>query len=241
MKTEIFLYKYIWNKFPSLRPIIKRLIHSFADTLIRVNKTMGNSYVILFKDWGVSWFDHRFDYLRGVSNYHWMERAFYALDKIQKGDEVLDIGCGDGSFDGIFFADKAKRVMAIDRDQIAILHARKYYKRDNVDYYRFDITKKKLPKDKFNVILMFAVIEHFSKLEGLNVLRNIKFSMKKDGVFFGSTPIFKILGKSNWEHENEFTSKKQLKIFLSEVFSKVKIRERGWAEGRRECYFECKA
>lgn len=241
MKIETIVYKNIWNKFPSLRPQIRRTLNFIANLSIRINRTIGNTYTTLFNAWGGSWFDHRYDYLRGMENYHWMERAFLALEEIKSGNIVLNIGCGDGSFDGLYYADKAKSVLAIDKDPAAISHAKKYYKRSSVSFVKWDVTKKSLPRVKFDVIFMFAVIEHFSKIEGVRVLENIKKSLKPEGIFFGSTPIFKILGKSNWEHQNEFTSKNDLKKFLSKVFNKVTIKERGWADGRRECYFECKA
>lgn len=232
---------FVWDHFPSSRKIIKKLFYSVADNIYSLGKKIGQIYNDLFSRMGTSWYDHRFDYLKGMQNYYWMERAFLILDKIKKEDAILDIGCGDGSFDGLYYANKARSIVAIDKDSTAILHAKKHYKRSNVNFFKWDITKKDLPGQKYNIILMFAVIEHLTKSEGIVLLKNIKKSLKPGGIFFGSTPILKIKGKSNWEHQNEFASIKHLKNFLLKEFNVVKIKERGWTEDRRECYFECKA
>jgi hypothetical protein len=93
---------------------------------------------------------------------------------------------------------------------------------------------------KYNTIFMFVVIEHFETEEGLKVLADIQRSLTKDGVFFGSTPLFKNKGASNFEHKNEFHSEEELVKFLRKVFREVDIFVSEWPESRSECYFECK-
>jgi len=230
---------YVWDHFPSSRKFIKKIFFDIANIILKIGERLGLIYSDLFSRLGTSWFDHRFDYLKGISNYHWMERAFFSLDIIKKGDVVLNIGCGDGSFDGLYYADKAEYVVSIDKDPVAISHAKKYYKRPNVSFVKLDITRKKLPSKKYNIVLMFAVIEHFTELEGIEVLKNIKQSLKSGGILFGSTPLLKSLGKSNWEHKNEFCSTNQLKTLLSKVFQKIDIKIQKWSEGRTEIYFKC--
>ena len=150
---------FFWDYFPPSRNLIRKCLYSTADTINNLGERVGQMYNDLFSRIGTSWYDHSFDHLRGISNYHWMERVFFTLDKIKKEDEVLDIGCGDGSFDSLFYADKARSIVAIDKDPKAISYAKKHYQRSNVKYITCDITKMKNTNNRYDIILMFAVIE----------------------------------------------------------------------------------
>lgn len=234
------ILSYIFNKIPFLGRSIRYILGKLADILFFMSKNIGDLYTILFGFLGTSWYDHKYDYLRGVRNYHWLERVFFALPKISEGDMILDIGCGDGIYSGEFYSEKAKRVLAIDINQSAITNAKKYYGKKNVKFLKKNVITWNLPIKTYNVVIMFAVIEHFTQQDGLKVLGKIRRSLKKDGVFFGSTPIFKTLDIANWEHKNEFTSEAQLVSFLKKIFNKVLITRSVWTEERSECYFECR-
>jgi 2-polyprenyl-3-methyl-5-hydroxy-6-metoxy-1,4-benzoquinol methylase len=234
------IFNSVFNKIPFLKRFVKFILDILADILIFFSKLLGNLYTILFGFLGLSWYDHRYDQLRGIRNYYWLERAFFALPKISEGDSVLDIGCGDGIYSGVFYSQKAKEVLGVDKSQSAIEQAKKYYSINNVKFLKKDILTWNVPEGAFNVVTMFAVIEHFSVKEGLEVLRKIKRSLKKEGIFFGSTPIFSKLGIANWEHQNEFTSREHLQSFLKKVFKDVKISGSLWTDNRTECYFECR-
>lgn len=219
---------------------IRTLLGLFADFVIKINRYLGSIYTSHFSYLGTSWYDHRYDYLRGTENFHWMERAFWVLPMISDGNAVLDLGCGDGIFSGVFYSSKAKEVIAVDKDITAINHARTYYSRKNVSYIKQDVRKLSFGNKKFDLILMFAVIEHFTPDDGVKVLTQIGHLLKTGGIFFGSTPIFSKDKKaiSNFEHQNEFTSSKDLYRFLKKSFKLVKIFHSTW-RFRDECYFRC--
>lgn len=231
---------FIFRAFPFLGHLCRYLLDILANILIYVSNKVGRLYTFLFSFLGTSWFDHRYDYLMGINNYHWLERAFWVLPKIYKGDTVLDIGSGDGIFTGIFYSDKAKSVLAIDINKDAVSQSKKYYSKSNVIFLKKDLLKWNIPVKKYDVVILFSVIEHFTAKDGQAILSKIKKSLKSEGVLFGSTPIFSELGVSNWEHKNEFTSNGQLKLFLKQVFSNVKMSESMWTKKRPECYFECR-
>lgn len=231
----------IFNRFSFLRVFVRGVLDLLAKVSIQTSKWVGNIYTILFDFLGTSWYDHRFDYLRGINNYHWLERVFFVLPKISENDSVLDIGCGDGIYSGVFYSEKAKSVLAIDTNQDSITSAKKHYKRNNVRFLKKNLVTWDVPVNKYDVVVMFSVIEHLTARDGQKVLPKIKKSLKKGGVFFGSTPIVQVLGVSNWEHQNEFTSSTEVKTFLMKVFKDVKITESLWNKDRPECYFECKA
>jgi len=215
------------------------VINIIANFLIRISKFVANQYKTVWPYLNTSWFDHRFDYLRGMENYFWYERVIFANQRIKLNSEVLDIGCGDGVYSGLFYSRKAKNIDAIDIDKNAIKHAKKNYFRKNVNFYNSNIQDWLKHQNKYDIILMFAVIEHFSFKNGILVLKKISSSLKKGGIFFGSTPIFKKKGDHNFEHKNEFASQRELYRFLNKVFSKVDLFISEWPDGRKECYFEC--
>lgn len=231
----------VFKRFSFLRALVRNVLDTLAKISIQTSKWVGNMYTILFDFLGTSWYDHRFDHLRGIDNYHWLERVFFVLPKISEDDSVLDIGCGDGIYSGVFYSEKAKSVFAIDTSQDSITSAIKHYKRNNVRFLKKNLLTWDVPANKYDVVVMFSVIEHLTALDGQKVLPKIKKSLKKGGVFFGSTPIVQKLGVSNWEHKNEFTSIAEVKTFLMRVFKDVKITESLWNKDRPECYFECKA
>src|SRR3989339_454067 len=190
-ENEIFKF---WNKHPNLRGLIKKSISVLAVVNIEFGKIIGKTYTLLFSVLGTSWYDHRYDYLRGVENFFWLERAFYTLDR-----------------------------------------------KNNILFQKKDITRWKIPSNYFEIVTLYAVIEHFPPEVGIQVLKNIKNGLKKNGMLLGSTPIFNHDKKdiSNWEHKNEFISEIELKKFLKEVFNNVKLKKTTWNKQRSDCYFEC--
>lgn len=220
--------------------ILLFILNCLAIFITKTSAFIGWVYTKIWPFLNVSSYDHRFDYLRGVSNYGWYERAILARQKIKDGGVVLDVGSGDGIYSGIFYSVKARKVDAIDIDKEAIKNAKNLYSRKNIKFINIGVQDWLKTKKKYDAIFMFAVIEHFEFEEGLKILKSIKNSLNKNGIFFGSTPMFKNEGAYNFEHKNEFHSKEDLVKFLHRVFSKVSIYVSDWPDGRSDCYFECK-
>jgi len=225
MKTILRLYYQVLSK--------------VADLLITANKFVADRYVGIWYYLGYSWFDHRFDYLRGMDNIYWLERAFFAMKIIKSQHKVLDVGSGDGSLSGLFYSVRAKSVDAFDLDPAAIAHSQKHFSRSNVRFFQSDASHVSKMQQKYDVILAFAVIEHFSPSSGRAFLKDVGKMLKGQGIFMGSTPIFKEQGGHNPEHANEFTNKLSLKKFLSAHFHQVNLHFSQWPGDRLECYFEC--
>lgn len=238
--TDRQIYNF-WTRHPNLRGVIKFLLFRSADINISTGKFIGRVYTILFGRLGVFWFDHRFDHLRGINNFHWLERAFYTLERVKKGSNLLDVGFGDGVYDGVFYSQFAETIVAIDKDKRAVNHAKKYYNRENVLFFQKDVTRWNPKQNSFNIVTMFAVIEHFTKNDGIKIMRKLKASLTENGILLGSTPIF--TGKNgaitNEEHKNEFLSEDALRSFLRKVFRKVIIKKSIWDDERTDYYFEC--
>ncbi len=81
---------------------------------------------------------------------------------------------------------------AIDRDDRALSYARRRYQRDNVQFNKMDVINEDFSKKNYDVIFLFAAIEHFSIENGMKLLQKIANALltSKNGTLFGSTPIF---------------------------------------------------
>jgi 2-polyprenyl-3-methyl-5-hydroxy-6-metoxy-1,4-benzoquinol methylase len=239
------IHRYAVNSFKRARillrpfgPILRVMFDIAAQTCFALNQLVGWSYLKLWGILGIYWYDHDFDHLLGPSWTKWTERGILANRLIRPGDEVLDVACGDGSFSGNYYSQNAAHVDAFDFDKKAIATARRKHAKPNIDFFLADATKLTLSK-KYEVILLFASIEHFSVEDGARLLQRLGDALKPGGVLLGSTPIFKEIGGHNDEHQNEFLSVEQLRNFLAPHFAKVELWSSEWPK-RIECYFECK-
>jgi 2-polyprenyl-3-methyl-5-hydroxy-6-metoxy-1,4-benzoquinol methylase len=221
------------------------LLNLCASIVLRMARFIALAYTNLWGSFDLPWFDHRFDWLRGPENWVWNERGIYGAKIIRPGDKVLDICCGDGIYSGLYYSMFAGLVHAIDRDERALSLARKRYSRENVKFFKVDVTKEDFPLENYDVILMFAAIEHFSVEQGTQILQRIAraLSASSNGSFLGSTPIFgEVTGHGHPEHDNEFTSIEQLQDFLSPHFAEIEFWSSKWGlrGERKETYFLCK-
>ena len=102
-----------------------------------------------------------------------------------------------------------------------------------------DVTKKPFPRINYDVITLFEAIEHFFVEAGTRLLQKIAASLSSTkGTLIGSTPILANRGGYNPEHDNEFLSMEQLRLFLEYHFVEVALRSTKWPT-RNACYFIC--
>lgn len=183
------------------------------------------------------WFDHRYDWLRGVSNWMWYERAVFGMGQIREGDSVLDLCCGDGFFAGVCFATYANVVHGLDRDVDAIATAQRLYNGSNVEFHRADVVQDDFPLSRYDVVTWFEGVEHLSKGDGDRVLEKIAAALSSTGKLIGSTPVEG--GHHHPEHNNVFNSIAQLRGFLRPHFSKILLWTSRWSARRVQGYFLC--
>lgn len=233
-----------------LKKLIRRLPAKLSYSLmnlsyfliLRLARFIALAYTYLWGSFAIPWLDHRFDWLRGPENWVWNERGIYGTKLIRPRDKVLDICCGDGIYSGLYYSMFARLVHAIDRDEVAINFARTHYSRENVKFFKVDVIKENFPLENYDVIFMFAAIEHFSVEQGTQILQRVARALtaSSNGCFLGSTPIFdEKTGHGHPEHDNEFTSIEQLRDFLSPYFAEIEIWTSKWGE-RKDTYFLCK-
>ena len=99
---------------------------------------------------------------------------------------ILDFGCGS-NFDKLINTYKnCQSITAVDRTG-------KDFKKENFYFYNYendlDVLKKKIIHQKFDVIILAAVIEHLEKPE--LILNILKERLNEDGIFFLTAPSWK--------------------------------------------------
>ena len=172
-----------------------------------------------------AWFDHRIDlYYHWPHNLFWLERGILPRKEMFDGCTVLDLFCGDGFFSRYFYSTVAGQIDAVDKDPSAIAHAKRLHSHRKIAYIVLDAVEQSFPRTAYDVITWFEAIEHLSEVEYAVVVERIKTSLVTTGVLIGSTPIVSVehVGKGSWQHQNEFTSVRQLQECFARDFSDIK-------------------
>lgn len=181
-------------------------------------------------EWGMQptpeWFDHFVEL-----HYSWYrnrtplgtERGIFSLLAIKQGARVLELCCGDGFNAHHFYSVRATSVLSVDLDPLAIKHARKNFKADNVRYEVADI-RTDMPVATFDNVIWDAAIEHFTPAEIDSILKKITAVLAEGGVLSGYT-IVEAAVKAHSDHEYEFKSREDLESFIKPHFRHVRVFE----------------
>jgi 2-polyprenyl-3-methyl-5-hydroxy-6-metoxy-1,4-benzoquinol methylase len=140
-----------------LKKIIKRLIFyilklyqvSIGNVLYLASKKYASLHtkLMLQIEWRFSGscpshFKHEinlYNWIYDTSNVEFIEWGAIPRMFISRGDNVLDLCCGDGSNAYLFFSDISENIDAIDYDKEALKYAHKYYKKNNINYLCEDL------------------------------------------------------------------------------------------------------
>lgn len=118
-----------------------------------------------------NWFRGMFEYIN----------RYYPIKK-GKGKNLIEFGCATGATSSVL-RDFGYEVTATDVSKYAVEKAKKNFK--NIKFLVHDM-EKPFPRDKFDVGVVFDVIEHLSRPEV--GIRNVYSLLKKGGVAIFSTP-----------------------------------------------------
>jgi cyclopropane fatty-acyl-phospholipid synthase-like methyltransferase len=155
---------------------------------------------------------------------------------VPMGGRVLDLCCGDGYYARRFYSNRAREVVAVDRNQDAIAYAKFANPATNVTYRVADI-RNEMPDGPFDAVIWGGAIEHFTEEEIQTILAAVRARLTPGGVLAGDTIIASDDGHKALEHhEREFRDERDIVTMLSPPFSHAY----GWRsrfEHRTELYF----
>jgi len=170
---------------------------------------------------------------------HTLDRAAMARDTFADGDSVLDIGCGDGFFTRRFYSDRAGRIDAIDVEDSAITHAKRYHAHPKIDYVKCDAVAEAFPASTYDAVIWNGAIGHFS--QAAIVLQKIRTCLAPSGIFAGSESF----GMEGHDHRqffsDEFAVQKLFKPYFRYVVTKAVSYSIGPQRNfvRREVFWRC--
>ncbi len=154
-----------------------------------------NEEFALFNQLSDEWWNEngKFKILHQIKSH----RMSYILDQINNRNirnlKILDVGCGGGIICEPL-ARLGAKVTGIDFAPNNIIAAKIHSKKNKlkINYINKDIEKSKLD-EKFDIILMFEVLEHLDNWK--KTIKNIKKNLHKDGIIIFSTINRNLLSK----------------------------------------------
>jgi len=193
-------------------------IINFIDRRLRITenaKVSNRGERLVIKDWQAVRKSKEFVTLAHAQRYRWVAPFVKNLC-------CLDAGCGSG-YGTYYLADfGAKKVVGIDKSDRAINYAKKYYKRENLEYKVMSVCKLGFRDNLFDVVLSFDVLEHLKKMDQEKFLLEIRRVIKPNGILFIGCPNKKLSEGSNPFHLRELT-KAEFEQILQEHFQNVKL------------------
>jgi SAM-dependent methyltransferase len=169
-------------------------------------------------------------------------RGVLVTELLEKGDHLLDIGCGNGFFDCHFYAHKCDRIDAVDVDPVAISAANKRNSAPNINYHLQDAVNQPFPGSKYDVVVWDGAIGHFAADSTVGMLNKISVHLKENGVFCGSESLGHEEGH---DHLQFFETIHDMADMLKRHFRFVQVREARYGISdsagfiRKEVYWRC--
>ena len=111
-----------------------------------------------------------------------------AVDNDYKGKKVLDIGCSYGWFEKLVDAKEIVGIELVEKDFKDAKKEVKSSKDKKITFMQGDVLNLDFPKDIFDRVVMFDVIEHVPKGKEKEAINQIKKVLKSEGKLVISTP-----------------------------------------------------
>lgn len=105
--------------------------------------------------------------------------------ELAKGKAVLDIASGEG-YGANLLATVAHSVVGVDIDSIAVKHATKKYRKENLKFEVGDCNSIPLPDNSIDLAVSFETIEHIA--DHRQFIAELRRVLRPDGILIISTP-----------------------------------------------------
>lgn len=141
---------------------------------------------------------------------------FDFVKKYTEGKRVLDIGCWTGGFE-YYLQNSANFICAIDIEERALSIAKSNL--SNIGFLKSDCLNLPFQQESFDVVTMWAVIEHIPKKSEEQVLKEINRILKPGGILCMNTMndhfLSKVIDPAFFLKGHRHYATKTLKKFLN--------------------------
>lgn len=131
----------------------------------------------------------------------------YGRMHLKKGDTVLDLCCGDGSYAYLFFSDLASKIDSIDYDAHTIAYAKKNFAAENITFICANLLEHPMPEESYDLVVWTSGVAYFTKDNRAKILEKIHRALKSSGKLYIKTPI----------EEKSSSSANQISVITSKV------------------------
>jgi len=129
-------------------------------------------------------------------------RLYWILERINKTDHCIDVGCGTGSIVTLPLAFLGYNIVGVDISPISIDGAKKHAKENNINPEIFFCDNIDNISQKFDVVILAEVLEHIETKDQKRFLDALINLVRSDGKIIITVPngngSFE-RGKRNWE------------------------------------------
>ena len=140
------------------------------------------------------------DFVQGTISVDFTKVQHKFIDKLEKGDYILDFGCGSGR-DTKYFIDNGFKVDAIDGSE-ELCKLASDYTGINVKHMYF---KQISDIDKYNGIWACSSILHLKYEELIRVIEKMNLALKQNGIIYTSFKYGDFEGERNGRYFTDMT------------------------------------
>jgi len=208
----------------SLKNPVKASLYILSYILSYIDKSLGITETAMVSGFGERLVvknlikaknSNDFVVLAHIQRYEWCSTLIKGI--------VLDAGCGSGY--GTFFLAKnsnIKAIVGVDISSQAINFARKYFKANNLHFWKMDVRNLKFKDNYFDAIISFDVLKHLSETDQEKSIHELRRVLKPEGTLIIGCPNAKVSMKNNPFHLKELTMS-EFQHLLQKYFDDVKV------------------
>lgn len=156
--------------------------------------------------------------------------ARYVGEKIVKGKDMIELGCGNGR-DSVFFANKGMNITAIDASDIVIRHLQAKYDYDNLQFICDDfVCSSTLFVEHYEYCYSRFSLHAINEKQENKVIRNVYNALKKQGRFFVEVRSIndELYGKGEKVGRNAYKYNGHYRRFIVKEELENKLKENGF-------------
>lgn len=198
-------------------------VETFVEQILRYDVRANDTFSRDVAYWN-AFYGQKIKEIEEPSNF-----ARFVLPYLKPGKKLMDIGCGNGR-DSIYFAKNQLMVTGVDASETAISQLQGYNEKNALFVCDDFVTCKALYQMQYDYFYSRWTIHAISEKQEDELLRNIKDSIKPDGLFFVEVRSTKdeLYGKGKLVEKNAFFYNEHYRRFIDKAEFGRKLEKLGF-------------